>query len=371
MTNLTDFTFSFATGTVGHTLVSGLELSREKTANRNSAQTANQPQVPDFFYPNPNDRPFGPMPPNTGDPAETRTDTMAVYAFDTIALSERWQIAAGVRWDNVDVDYEQRSFTTGAVLTDLSKREDHVSWHAGVTFKPAENGSVYVSFGTSFDPTVDAGAVGPGLSTSPTAANNINLAPEKTSNLELGTKWDVFDERLSLTAAVFRMKKTNVRTRETNGDPWVLDGEQRVDGIELSAAGSITPAWSVFAGIAYLDSEYTSSANALEQGRELLLVPDVSFNVWTTYVLPFGLTVGIGAQYTDDIVRTRSDALGEVKVPGYWLFDAMASYQLTDSIALRLNATNFTDREYVDRFGGGHFVPGAGRAVSLTATFTF
>jgi catecholate siderophore receptor len=371
ITNLTDVTFSFETGAASHTLVSGLELSREKTANRNSAQTTNQPQVPDFFYPNPNDRPLGPMPPNTGDPAETRTDTVALYAFDTIALNERWLIAAGVRWDQVDIDFEQRSYSTGDVLSDLSKREDHVSWHAGLTFKPATNGSVYLSYGTSFDPTVDAGAVGPGLSTSPTAANNINLRPEKSTNLELGTKWDVLDERLSLTAAVFRMKKTNVRTRETNGDPWVLDGEQRVDGIELSAAGAITPAWSVFGGIAYLDSEYSSSANTLEQGRELLLVPDLSLNVWSTYVLPLGLTVGLGAQYTDDIVRTRSDTLGEVTIPGYWLIDAMASYPVTDSIDLRLNVTNLADKDYVDRVGGGHYVPGPGRTVSLTATFTF
>jgi len=371
ITNLTDLTFSFATGAVEHTLVSGLELSREKTRNRNSAQTTNQPQIADFFYPNPNDRPFGPVPANTGDPSETQTDTIAVYAFDTIALSEKWQIAAGVRWDNADIDYVQRSYTAGAVLADLSKSEDDVNWHAGVTFKPAENGSIYLSYGTSYDPTVDAGAVGPGLSTSPTAANNINLEPEESSNLELGTKWDVLDERLSLTAAVFRMEKTNVRTRQTNGDPYVLDGKQRVDGIELSAAGAITPAWSVFAGVAYLDSEYTSSANTLEEGRELLLVPDLSFNVWTTYTLPFGLTVGLGAQYTDEIVRSRSDALGEVTIPGFWLLDAMASYQVTDSIGLRLNVTNLADEEYVDRFGGGHYVPGAGRTVSLTANFSF
>ena len=43
----------------------------------------------------------------------------------------------------------------------------------------------------------------------------------------------------------------------------------------------------------------------------------------------------------------------------------------TDAVALRLNATNLTDEEYVDRFGGGHYVPGAGRTVSLTANFTF
>ena len=371
ITNLTDLTFSFRTGAIGHTLVSGLEFSREKTANRNSAQTTNQPQVPDFFLPNPNDLPLGPVPANVGNPGETQADTIALYAFDTLALSERWQLAAGVRWDQTDIDFEQRDYASGGTLADLSKTEEDVNWHAGITFKPVTNGSVYVSYGTSFDPTVDAGAVGPGLSTSPTAANNINLEPEESTNLELGTKWDLFEEHLSLTAAVFRMEKTNVRTRLTNGDPFVLDGKQRVDGLELSATGAITDAWSVFAGAAYLDSEYVSSANTLEEGRDLLLVPDFSFNAWSTYVLPMGITVGLGAQYTDDIVRSRSSALGSVTVPGYWLIDAMASYPLSDGIGLRLNLTNLADEDYVDRVGGGHYVPGAGRTVSLAANISF
>ena len=40
-------------------------------------------------------------------------------------------------------------------------------------------------------------------------------------------------------------------------------------------------------------------------------------------------------------------------------------------MALRLNATNLADEEYIDRVGGGHFVPGPGRRVSLTASIKF
>ena len=155
-----------------------------------------------------------------------------------------------------------------------------------------------------------------------------------------------------------------------NADPIVLSGKQRVDGIEVGASGMISDAWSVFAGAVYLDSEYEASLNTLEVGQELLLTPDLSASLWTTYVLPFGLTVGIGAQYADDIVRART-ATREFVVPSRVLIDAMASYTINQQISLRLNATNLTDKEYVDRFGGGHYVPGAGRSVSLTANFGF
>ena len=55
---------------------------------------------------------------------------------------------------------------------------------------------------------------GPSLS-----ATNVGLEPEKTRDLELGTKWDLLRQRLSATAAVFRTEKTNSRT------PGVIPGD--------------------------------------------------------------------------------------------------------------------------------------------------
>jgi outer membrane receptor for monomeric catechols len=52
ITNLTDLTFQFATGSVARALVTGLELARETTHNRNSSPTTNQPQNPDFYINN-------------------------------------------------------------------------------------------------------------------------------------------------------------------------------------------------------------------------------------------------------------------------------------------------------------------------------
>ena len=113
-----------------------------------------------------------------------------------------------------------------------------LSWNAGVVYKPREEGSIYLSYGTSQDPTVDAGAVGAALSDVPTAANNVNLDPEESQHYELGTKWNLFDARLLLSAAVFRTEKTNVRTRLDNTTPFVLSGEHRVDGVELGVTGA-------------------------------------------------------------------------------------------------------------------------------------
>ncbi len=371
LTNLTDLSVRFATGSITHALVTGVEISREKTNNRNSADNVTQPTYADFFQPNPDDRPLGPLPANTGNPSEAQIDTLAVYAFDTISFTDQWHVSVGLRWDDADVDYDLLTLSTGE-RTELGKSESEITWHGAVVFKPAETGSIYLAYGTGFDPTVDAGAVGPTLNENGNNVANINFDPEESSNLELGTKWDLLDERLSLSAALFRTQKKNVRTRSgtDNTETYVLSGEQQVQGIELSAAGSITDAWSIFGGIVYLDSEYERSRNPLEQGQELLVTPDVAFSAWTTYALPIGLTLGAGIQYTDDVLGRRTADV-QITTPDYWLLSAMGAYQLTDTVALRLNATNLTDEEYVDRFGGGHYVPGAGRTVSLTANLSF
>jgi len=371
ITNLTNVSIDFSTGAIEHTLVTGLELSRETTKGRNSAQTTNQPQIVDFFHPDPNQRPFGPMPVNNGNPSETQIKSIALYVVDTIKLTDQWAITAGLRRDDVDVDYQLRSFTTGAVTESLSRSDEEITYQGAITFKPVQDGTLYLAYGTGFDPTVDAGTTGSGLSSSPTSANNANLPPEESSNLEAGVKWELFDNRLALNGAVFRTEKKNLRTRNLNTDPFILDGKQQIEGLELSASGMITDAWSVFAGASFLDTEYKTSRNALDQGQELPLVPEVSANAWTTYVLPFGLTVGLGVQYIDDMVRSRNATLGELVVDGVTLFDLMASYTVNDKLSLRLNVLNLGDEEYVDRFGGGHYVPGAGRSAQLTAFISF
>jgi TonB-dependent siderophore receptor len=373
LTNQTNLVVSFNTGGLQHDLVTGLELATEETTSRNSAQATNQPGF-DLHDPNPNDRPFGPMPPITGNPSKTELDSIAVYVFDTLTLNERWEVTGGVRWDEVDVDYELRSYETGQVTTRLDKSDGLLSWNTGIVFKPREDASIYLSYSSAKDPTVDAGAVGASLSDSPTSANNVNLDPEKSRHYELGTKWNLSDIGLSLTAAVFRTEKTNVCTRLTNNDPYVLSGEQRIDGLELGIAGNITERWSAFGGYAYLDSKIERSANPDEVDAALLQTPEHSISLWTTYVLPFDLTIGAGAQYIDEVVRSRtvtdSGVVNNI-LSSYWLVDAMASYPLTQSVTLRLNVTNLTDKFYVDRIGGGHYVPGPGRSASLTADIRF
>lgn len=366
LTNQISINGSLRTGALQHALVGGVEIGRETSFVRRQAQSTNQPQT-DLETPDPSQSPAGPMPINHGNPEETRLLTGGVYVFDTVEINPRVELTAGARWDVVDVDYELTNVTTEA-RTRLAREDRTLSWNSGIVFKPRTNASVYASYATSFNPSVDGAAGGAGLSESPTSANNVNLAPEKTRNIELGAKWEAANDRAVATAALFRTTKTNARTRSATTEPFVLDGEQRVDGVEVGVTGNITDRWSVLASYAHLDSEFVASANPLEEGAALAFVPENSLNVWTELRLPRGFSAGAGAQYMDSVFR---NAANTAEVPSYWLVNAMAAYEVTRALTLRLNVNNLADEIYVDRVGGGHYVPGPRRSVVIAAELGF
>lgn len=361
----TTLTANFVTGAFKHTMVGGLEFAHQATFNRNASNTTNQPGIT-VTTANPNQAPFGPIPRLTTPYNHTSVFSVSTFVFDTIKLGEKWEFSGGLRFDHLDTDFR------GADNTQLARTDDVVSWRAGVVYKPLPIASVYASFGTAFKPVVDAGTTGSALSGLPTAANNINLSPEKTRNYEIGTKWDVLDARLSLTAAIFRTEKTNSQSRTTTNDAFTLSGKQIVQGVELGVAGNITKEWSIFGGYAYLDSSIPKSRNPVEEDRALTLTPEHSATIWTTYQLPKGFSIGAGAQYTASVIRSRNVTTGvELSIPSYTLYNAMIAWEPNKHLVFRLNGENLGDKYYVDRVGGGHYVPGPRRQFIFSATVKF
>src|SRR6202008_1205963 len=89
------------------------------------------------------------------------------------------------------------------------------NFNLGLTLKPLPNGSVYVAYATSANPVGaefdgSSPAYG-GISPALNGASNQIFGPEKNKAIELGTKWELFDRRLLLTAALFQTEKENAR----------------------------------------------------------------------------------------------------------------------------------------------------------------
>ena len=348
--NQTDFRAKIATGRVQHSLVAGANFSSENNIRQN--RTAEN-MVTTLLNPNPDDvftKPIT-LSPYIGDITGT---TQALYAFDTVKLGNHWEATGGLRWERFAVD--------GVTTTPapVSRVDTMKSVRAGIVYKPAQSGSIYASYGTSLNPSLE------GLSY---LTANTAIEPEKTYSLEVGTKWDVLGDRLLLSGALFRIDKTNARTPGILPDdpPQVLDGRQRAKGIELSATGSITSAWKIFGAYTYIDGRIVESNTPGEVGKYFQNTPKNSFSVWSTYRLG-KLSLGAGPRFVD---RRYGNNTNTRMVRSYWTLDALASYPVHEKLDLRLNVYNLNDAFYFDRLGGGHLIPGAARSVSVSTNFRF
>jgi catecholate siderophore receptor len=356
VTNNSSLISRFGTGTVAHAVSAGFELARE--TSENFARSGPTAPTADLFNPDSRQPYPGPIV-RTGASTDGTADSVALYAFDTVSLTEQWELTGGLRWDRFAVGSESTAIT--GEVTPFDRVDVMTSWRGGAVYKPRENGSFYLGYATAFNPSAE------GLSLS---AATVTLEPEKTRNFEIGTKWDVMGGRLSLNTAGFRTEKTNARTPGVNpGDPpTVLAGEQVVNGVELGASGRITNRWSVLSGYAYMRSDIEASNTPTELGNALALTPRHTLSLWTTFDVAQGVSVGGGAQYMDAVFR---NATNTTLVPSYWLMNALASYQVNEHLTLRLNGQNLADKRYVDRIGGGHFIPGPGRQVMLSTDVGF
>ena len=329
--------------------------------------------------------------PNSNDPwlgstsanraiSTTTTKNTSVYFLDNIEINPQWLLDLGVRWDKFDTEqvYNKESGSGSSLIpagTKFGTNDDFFNYQAGLTFKPTENGSIYASYATSANPVgVDAadGSEGlsvPGRNTTEAQAQAMNnLKPEEVRTMELGTKWDLFNDKLNLTAAIFRTEKTNTRATDTDGFTRNI-GETRVDGFELGANGNITDKWAVSAGYTYLDSEIVDDGAGTNDGNQVQNVAKNSATLWTTYDLTPAFTVGAGAVAMDKVYGNADNTR---YVPGYVRYDAMARYNVNQNVDLQLNVNNLTDERYFTKAYASHYATEAeGRSAVLSLNFKY
>ena len=323
----------------------------------------------DAFNPNSKDPWLGNIAANKA-VTTTTAQTTSVYLLDSIEFTPQWLLDLGVRWDKFETELK-----TNATGEKIENDTDFFSYQAGLTFKPAENGSIYASFATSANPVgVDAGD---GSETAVTAVNK-DLDPEESRTFEIGTKWDLFNEKLNLTAAIFRTEKQNTRisldaNTTTNG------GASKVDGFELGLNGNITDKWAVSAGYTYLDSESTKNGVSCRgttctdqtayNGNVMPNVAKNSATLWTTYQVLPQLNLGVGAIAMD---KVYGDLANTKYVPGYVRYDAMARYNVNKNVDLQLNINNLSDERYFTKAFASHYATEAeGRSAVLSVNFKY
>jgi catecholate siderophore receptor len=356
--NQLDLTATFTHGGVTHAVVAGIELGRE-TSNPTRLTYSGVPAT-SLLDPNPRDV-FAGTPTVTSN-VHTTSLSSGAYLIDTMKVGARWELTGGLRWDRFDTDYHN----SVAPAVAFRRVDSMPSWRSAVVYKPAPNGSIYAGYSTSFNPSAEALSL---------AAASANTAPEKNRTMEVGAKWELGHERLSMRTAFFRTDKFNAREPDPDNPLQnVLSGSQRVTGQELELNGRVTAHWRLLGSYSHMKSELVKSEfYPLAVGGPLGIVPENTASLWSSHILPHDMELGAGAQYVGSRTASTTAPFDPTtglrrEVAGYTTFNAMARRRITDRIELQLNVNNLTNTEYYDQIHPAHVVPGAGRSALLTVT---
>jgi catecholate siderophore receptor len=356
LTLQSDFTTKFEAAGMKHLALAGVELVRERAHRWTNTGSVPNPST---TVGNPDAYPVLPA----GYYAVTRTadnfytaHTIGLYAQDVVEFVPSWKAVVGARFDRFSAEYDRP-----APAGNLSRTDSVLSTRVGLLYQPDDDVSYYASYGTSFNPSAELYALDD---------RGANTPPEKSRNLEAGVKWELYGGDLSLRTAVFRSQKTNERNTDlaVTVEQNLLSGRRHTDGVEVEAAGRITPNWEVFSALAVMraniDAATGQQANTLD--RIPLNTPNYTFNLWSVYRLGDwrlgGGVEGAGLRYANN---TNTNA-----TPRYARWDAMVAYEQR-SYTIRMNLYNVFDKDYYEGVYAGHSVPGLARTARITAELKF
>ncbi|HVY14549.1 MAG TPA: TonB-dependent siderophore receptor [Rhodopila sp.] len=350
--NQTNATIHFDTGPIKHTLVTGVEIARQTSDptryTYGTTATSLLSPVPVPFT----------QSPTVSSITNTIINNYGIYAIDTISIGPYVDLIGGWRWDRFDSTFHQSVPTR----LNLTRNDDLPTYHGAVVVKPTTDGSIYFDYGTSFDPSAE--------SLSLTAAT-ATVAPEKTTIYEVGTKWNLLHQRVSLTGALYQEQKSNVRETDPNNPlADILAGNYRVRGFEIGVTGHLTDRWQVFGGYNYNDAIVVSSPNPKEVGHTPPNAPAHTLTAWTEYRLPWhNVEIGGGINFVSARTASSTPVSGTniiERAPGYWTMSLMAKYPITPNLSLQVNVTNVTNTYYFDELHPGHIILGPARAALFT-----
>ena len=288
--------------------------------------------------------------------SETEYDYYGIYVQDLISFSPQWQLSLGGRYD--------KQTREGA------DNESFVP-KVGVLYHPNTSATIYASYSEGFEPQGSETLI------DETDVNNgMKLDAITSEQREIGIKWQLFDDRLLLTGAIFDISKEGTLVSEQLETPigsFTSEtnqvGEQRHKGVEVSAQGAATDRLFVMASTMYLDANF--ERDEVLEGKRPTDAPKWSASLWTRYELNDAIAINAGAFYEGE---RFADSDNTITKDAYTRVDVGATYKFNLSntdINLRLNIENLFDKSYLGGGGTSNVTVGEGTNLRLAAQFSF
>jgi catecholate siderophore receptor len=389
--NQTEATYKFGLSGWKHTALAGVEISRETSyIDKYAGLSSEVVGIPSagagsvtqsIFSPQFTYLPF-PPPTLTGMPTNLSIDTKSVYLLDTANYNDFIILNGGIRYDDYGINVN--GYGTGAaagVFGSQSAQFGLPNFNLGIVVKPVPIASVYAAYATSSDPvgsefdgtSANYGGLAPALN----GGSNQIFGPEKNKAAEVGTKWELFNRHLLVTAALFQTEKENARESQNitaatataacpfpssapagSTVPCISAGAAyRIRGIDLGVGGKVNDKWSMFGGLVLMQSEVTKSLAPSPQpllfptnvGLPLANVAHQSFSLLTKYQLTDVWELGGQAVYRSKIYGGTLLAANQgTALPSYWRFDTFAEARIDKNWKIKLFVNNIFNKLYYD-----------------------
>ena len=305
-------------------------------------------------------------------------DSYAAYAQANFHFNDQFFATVGGRFskDKKEGSYDQQTNPLLAnvraleTLTLPDVDDEKFTYRLGLNYEPNEDLLFFATYSTGYKSAgYNSGAGAPSLTT--VGNPPVVVTPERrvfdretTENWELGAKTSWLDRKLTLNLTFYRMNIKGFQDRAFDGTSFTVRnaGNLRHQGFEFDGVAKPLRNLSLFAGVAYLDSEFTDYPNAanlpgLPGTQDLDGEPATFAPKWSGRV-GFDWTGEFGSGYSWDLNSNLSfvskqfgglvnDANPQTIIDGYALLGARATLNGPgDRWSVSLFGNNLLDKQY-------------------------
>lgn len=286
--------------------------------------------------------------------SEAQQEIFSAYASNVINLLPELSAMASLRVDRFSNDgYNQTAFSP----------------KFGLVYQPILNKvSLFANYMDGFSNVAPVTE----LSNGNTSVRALN--PEHANQFEVGTKLNLFNDKLSATLSYYDITVSDMAQRiDTDADNYFYtqDGEQTSKGFEASIIASPVDGLNIVAGYSYNDSKLVEGDASFTGFRPESAGPMNLANVWASYRFTQGALenfgLGFGGNYaSENKIFNRTN--GTFAIDEYTILNASTFYDAKD-FRITLKLDNIANKDYYK--GWSTISPQNLRSLSANFTYKF
>ncbi|WP_157066702.1 TonB-dependent receptor [Hyphomicrobium sulfonivorans] len=297
--------------------------------------------------------PYNPIPglfpnPNTLVPLfESEIMQRSFFMEDRLELNRYVSVVGGARWDTTTLTRDDLVDPNNGFERDFNS----FNWRAGVVVTPAEGLALYGQYAVGADP-LDVPLLD-------YVKNISNLKQTTGTQYEIGIKQSLFGGAVEWSLAAYKIVKEDLLIRNTAID-WTTFtiitelqqiGQQSSRGLEATFGAELGGGWRVDANGALIDANYDDfeyfDFNSLSMinysGKQPVLVPKQTANIWLTWAFAADWQAGAGLQYVGAAYENFANT---VERPAYTVANAALQWKPSSAVTLDFRVANLFDRTY-------------------------